>query len=72
MLAGSISLNFKEVGGPSLSLSATAKSIMNPLLLFVSTLNIVLKHVSVHNAHLMMSVMLDLKIWFIPRLKKYH
>ena len=50
MLAGSISLNFKEVGGPSgpsLSLSATAKSIINPLLLFVSTLNIVLKHVSV-------------------------
>ena len=39
MLAGSISLNFKEVGGPSLSLSATTNSIINPLLLFVSTFN---------------------------------
>ena len=63
MLAGSISLNFKEVGGPSLSLSATAKSIINPLLLFVSTLNTVpVITASLNNAHLMMPV----------RPKKYH
>jgi hypothetical protein len=56
MLAGSISLNFKEVGGPSLGLSAT-KSIINPLLLFVSTLNSVPSiTVSLSNAHLMMPV----------------
>ena len=55
MLAGSISLNFKEVGGPSLSLSA--KSIINPLLLFVSTLNSVpFITASLSNAHLMMPV----------------
>ena len=66
MLAGSISLNFKEVGGPSgpsLSLSAPAKSIINPLLLFVSTLNSVpFSTAGLSNAHLMMPV----------RPKKYH
>ena len=57
MLAGSISLNFKEVGGLSLSLSATTKSIINPLLLFVSTLNSVpFITASLSNAHLMMPV----------------
>ena len=57
MLAGSISLNFKEVGGLSLSLSATTKSIINPLLLFVSTLNSVpFITASLSNAHLVMSV----------------